>query len=56
MVNSRLGCLGILPGETIKILQQNNGGPLLIEVKGTRVALGNGICGKVIVTPVPEKG
>ncbi len=46
---TRLACMGILPGEIIKVVQRDNGGPLLVEVKGTRIALGRGICHKVTV-------
>ncbi len=46
---SRLASMGILPGEKLIILQRDNGGPLVLEVKGTRVALGRGISQKVIV-------
>jgi ferrous iron transport protein A len=46
---ARLACMGILPGEVIKVVQRDNGGPLLVEVKGTRVALGRGISHMVTV-------
>jgi len=46
---SRLACMGILPGEIVTVVQRDTGGPLLVEVKGTRVALGRGICSKVTV-------
>ena len=46
---ARLSSLGILPGETIKVIQNCKGGPLLLEVKGARVALGRKIALAVIV-------
>ena len=46
---SRLASMGILPGEVIRIVRRENGGPLLLEVKGTRVALGRGVSLKVTV-------
>jgi len=46
---ARLASLGILPGEELMVLRRNNGGPILLEVKGTRVALGQGICSSVQV-------
>ena len=46
---TRLAALGILPGEQVEIIQRDNGGPLLLDVKGTRVALGRGISSKVLV-------
>ncbi len=45
----RLASLGILPGETIRVVRRDNGGPLLLEVKGTRVAIGRGLSTKVSV-------
>jgi Fe2+ transport system protein FeoA len=47
---SRLASMGILPGEIVRIVRRENGGPLLLEVKGTRVALGRGVSLKVTVT------
>ena len=46
---TRLASMGIVPGEEVRVLQRDNGGPLLVDVKGTRVALGRGISTKVIV-------
>lgn len=46
---ARLASMGILPGEEVTVLQRSNSGPLLLEVKGTRVALGRGISLKVTV-------
>ena len=47
---ARLAALGILPGEQVEIVQRDNGGPILLDVKGTRVALGRGISLKVLVS------
>ena len=47
---ARLAALGILPGELVEIKQRDNGGPVLLDVKGTRVALGRGISCKVLVS------
>jgi ferrous iron transport protein A len=49
-VHTRLASMGILPGEIIKIVHRENGGPIVLEVKGTRVAIGRGVGLKVIVT------
>lgn len=46
---ARLASLGILPGEEVTVLQRSNSGPLLLEVKGARVALGRGISLKITV-------
>ena len=46
----RLSELGILPGTTIKkISQAPFRGPIQIQVRGTRLALGQGIAQKIVV-------
>ena len=44
-----LADLGLHVGERIRIVK-NDTGPIIIEIKGTRVALGRGLAGKIIVT------
>jgi Fe2+ transport system protein FeoA len=46
---SMLSNLGILPGVTVIVIQSNKGGPLLIIVKGSRVALGRDIASTIYV-------
>ncbi len=45
----RLTELGLIPGATIKIIKSSNSGPVLLEVKGSRIALGRGISMKLFV-------
>ena len=49
-LTSRLSAMGILPGEIVTVLQNDKCGPILLEVKGTRVALGRGIALAVIAS------
>jgi Fe2+ transport system protein FeoA len=44
-----LADLGIHEGEKIRIIK-NDVGPIIVEVKGTRVAIGRGLAGKIEVT------
>ena len=44
----RLTELGLIPGVEFKIMQ-DEGGPLLLAIKDTRLALGRGIAHKIIV-------
>jgi ferrous iron transport protein A len=44
-----LSNMGILPGATVKVIQSNEGGPILIVVKGSRVALGRDIASTIYV-------
>ena len=47
----RLTELGLIPGVELKIMQ-DEGGPLLLAVKDTRLALGRGMAHKIIVQTV----
>jgi ferrous iron transport protein A len=49
MVNSRLSSLGFTPGVTVNMSQNYGRGPLIVTVRGTRVALGRGEAAKIIV-------
>ncbi|MCP5099843.1 MAG: ferrous iron transport protein A [Chloroflexi bacterium] len=46
----RLAELGLTHGVTLKIVQ-NSGGPLLISVRGSRIAIGRGMAHKLQVVP-----
>lgn len=48
-VTRRLAELGFIPGEPIRVLSVGWGGPLLVEVRGSRIALGRGMAAKVLV-------
>ena len=47
---ARLTSMGILPGEKLILLRRDLHGPIVLEVKGTRVAIGRGLGMKVLVT------
>ena len=49
-IRQRLSRMGIHPGDIITILRYGAlGGPILIEIHGSQVALGRGIASRVIV-------
>jgi len=50
-VTRRLYELGFTPGTKVKVLFSNSPGPLLVDVRGSRVALGRGVTMKIIVNP-----
>jgi len=50
----RLAELGFTSGTKVKVLNSAPSGPLLVMVRGSRVALGRGLAMKIIVKP--EKG
>lgn len=48
-LNARLNSMGIIPGETVKVVYKVRGGPMTLAVKGVRIALGLGIAHKIEV-------
>jgi ferrous iron transport protein A len=48
-VNNRLASLGFTPGVEVNMIQNYHSGPLIVVVRGTRVALGRGEAAKIIV-------
>jgi len=48
----RLANMGLLPGTNIRVISSQMPGPVVIEVKGTRLALGYGMAQKILVTEV----
>jgi len=48
-INNRLATLGLTPGTEL-CLVQDAGGPLLISVRDSRIALGRGMAHKIMVS------
>jgi ferrous iron transport protein A len=46
---SRLAALGFTPGASIKVVQNRGRGPIIVDLRGTRVALGRGEASKILV-------
>jgi len=46
----RLNYMGLVPGELVKIVQNNAPGPVVVAVKGSRLCLGRGIACKLMVS------
>ncbi len=51
----RLTALGLTPGVELSVVQ-NAGGPLLLSVRGSRIALGRGMSQRVMVSLVGNNG
>ncbi len=47
----RLSELGFTPGATVKLLFSNSPGPALVDVRGSRIALGRGLLMRIFVDP-----
>ena len=55
-LTSRLATLGFTPGARVTMVQNFGRGPIIVMVRGTRIALGRGEAQKIMVTPVVEGG
>jgi|GEM_PF-383864 len=55
-LTSRLATLGFTPGARVNMVQNFGRGPVIVMVRGTRIALGRGEAQKIIVTPIAEGG
>ncbi|MBP8997167.1 MAG: FeoA family protein [Anaerolineaceae bacterium] len=54
-VNNRLVSLGFTPGVMVEMIQNYGRGPLMVTVRGTRVALGRGEASKIMVDRLPHE-
>jgi len=51
-LHRRLADMGLLPGTKIKVVNSMRPGPIIIDLRGSRLALGYGIAQKIMVTGV----
>ncbi len=47
--HGRLADMGLVPGAELRVLHGHGHGPVLIDLKGSRVALGRGMAHKIMV-------
>lgn len=52
---ARLAALGFTIGTPVKLVRKNPGGPLLVSLRGTQIALGFSEAERILVGPVEEK-
>jgi ferrous iron transport protein B len=52
---ARLAALGFTIGAPIKLVRRNQGGPLLVSLRGTQIALGFSEAEGILVSPVEEE-
>lgn len=48
--NMRLLSLGFIPGEQIMVVNRYGNGPITVNVKGNKIALGRGAAAKIIIS------
>jgi Fe2+ transport system protein FeoA len=51
-LNNRLAAMGLLPNVQFKVMDNQHPGPFVINLKGSRMALGHGMANKIIVSEV----
>jgi len=45
----KLADMGLTPGVKIRVISSNKPGPILIDIRGSRLVLGHGVAQKVMV-------
>jgi Fe2+ transport system protein FeoA len=50
-MRKRLADLGLNIGMTVRVVQRNGHGPLILAVKDSRLAVGRGMAHKILVQP-----
>ncbi|MFO7970517.1 MAG: FeoA domain-containing protein [Desulfobacterales bacterium] len=48
-IRSKLYSMGLVPGVSLKVLNRNGHGPVIIAVKDSRLVIGHGMASKIIV-------
>jgi Fe2+ transport system protein FeoA len=48
-MTSRLAAMGLLPGVEVEIISNTPGDPFILDVRGSRLALGRGMAHKIFV-------
>jgi len=48
-LRARLAAMGLVPGTEVLMISNRGGGPAVVEVRGTRLALGRGMAGRIKV-------
>ncbi len=46
----RLADMGLTPGVRVKVINSGGRGPVILDIRGSRLALGHGIAHKIMVT------
>ena len=50
-IRQRLEAMGFVPGVSIQMVTNQMGGPAIVKIKGTRVAVGRGMLHHILVQP-----
>ncbi len=50
-MHQKLTAMGLTHHAVVRVLRGGDSGPMVVEVRGSRVGLGQGICSKIMVRP-----
>lgn len=53
-LSRRLADLGIVPGVELRLVNPDTLGPVIVDLKGARLALGRGVAQRVMVVEKPD--
>ena len=48
-LTKRLADMGLVPGTTLRVVNSQMPGPVIVEVRGSRLVLGHGVAQKIMV-------
>ena len=48
-LKARLAAMGLLPGAELRVINNGHPGPIVVDFKGSRIVLGRGMAGKILV-------
>ena len=48
-IKSKLYSMGLVPGVTLRVLNRNGHGPLIVGLKDSRLVIGHGMASKIVV-------
>ena len=48
LVNLRMSELGFITGEYLKVIRNVGGGPIMVELKAGKIAIGRGVANKIL--------
>lgn len=50
-IHQKLTAMGLTHHAVVRVLRGGGSGPMVVEVRGSRVGLGQGICSRIMVRP-----
>ena len=51
--NQRLAAMGIFTGAQLTLVRGGFGGPIIVDIGGSRIMLGHGMAHRIMVAPLP---